>query len=81
MSRSYKKTPIIGNAGISDKSYKQFINRRKRRSVRQKLQVGIFDGLDQNIPYDSWDSNKDGKHCFIELKKKNPKFYEELMRK
>ena len=81
MARSYKKVPICGNAGISDKSYKRYINRKKRRVVKRLLRLGIFDGISHNIPYNSWNSNKDGKHCFIELKQTDFDCYQKLMRK
>lgn len=63
MSRSYKKTPICGNAGGSEKKDKRINNRMFRRRTNQMITVGRYD----DIPYDMnevrnlWDMNKDGK--------------------
>lgn len=50
MSRSFRHTPIIGNAGTSDKDCKRKANRYARKAVRHKLSVtltteGDFDAL------------------------------------
>jgi len=81
MSKSYRKTPIMGLASDSDKWYKIYLHKKHRRKVNIMLQHGIYDGLSHNIPYDSYSSPKDGKTDFFGLKKKDLKFYKKLMRK
>jgi hypothetical protein len=63
MSRSYRKTPIIGIAGDSEKQDKKIANARFRKKERQALQQYRID----NIPHDLndvsnvWSMSKDGK--------------------
>jgi hypothetical protein len=65
MSRSVRKTPIIGIAGDSDKSFKKAENKRKRAQV--KVALNNADDLenvelpDEKEYGDPWASNKDGK--------------------
>lgn len=61
MTHSYRYTPRIGNAAVSDKRYKCFEHRRARVSVRLALLTG---GL---LPHpkrygNPWNAPKDGKH-------------------
>lgn len=75
MSRSFRHTPIIGNAGVSDKEGKRKANRRERKSVRSAIFSTLcgnadFDGL--ALPLlrevsDVWSFPKDGKH-YMNLK-------------
>ena len=79
MSRSYRKTPIIGNCADSDKKDKREYN----KSLRELTKIAFRKGQLDNIPLykldgnhnDIWDWAKDGKHYF------NPKKHPELMRK
>ena len=64
MSRSYKKTPIIGHAGSSDKQDKRKANRNLRRQVKESL---AFE--DYNLPLirevsDVYSFSKDGKFWY-----------------
>jgi hypothetical protein len=82
MSRSYKKTPITGNAGESDKNYKRIRAGRERMRQRNRLhdyQAGLELAelwlRDELSPWDAWASDKDGKRYFDARK------YPYLMRK
>jgi len=65
MSRSYKKTPIIGIGGYSDKKDKQQYNRSFRHLTRDAIRKEQFDMLPErefNGQYGrNWNFNKDGK--------------------
>jgi hypothetical protein len=69
MSKSYKKTPVFGNAKAeSDKSYKQIEHRRERREVRQILHSTTEPDAIETPNSKKFGSpnksNKDGKHYF-----------------
>ncbi len=63
MSRSYRKTPIIGNAGNSEKKDKQIANKKFRKRSKQKLHQQQLDYLpyDMNEVHNVWSMSKDGK--------------------
>lgn len=70
MSRSFRHTPIIGNAGTSDKDSKRDANRCARHSVRQALRTTLtndadFDALVLPLTREVsnvYDFSKDGRH-------------------
>ena len=63
MSRSRKKTPIMGNCGGSEKQDKRFNNRKVRR--RNKIRIAKQEEpLDYNELTNPWSMSKDGKHWF-----------------
>lgn len=65
MSRSRRKTPIIGNCGGSEKWDKRSANRRHRVRVKQAMKAGEFEDLpDLREISDPWGMNKDGKFYF-----------------
>lgn len=72
MSRSYKKTPIIGNCskGCSEKKDKNILHGRIRARARRLLQTDPENYLDP-LPeeaYNVWSMTKDGKHYFGDWK-------------
>lgn len=66
MSKSWKKASVHSVAcARSDKEYKVRRNRKERRGVRQKIHVGDVELLaHEQVPYDDWDTPKDGKKYF-----------------
>lgn len=73
MSKSYRKTPIIGNCSGSDKPYKKLLHKKERRTTRMKIKSGEFDLLNKSLFfYDDWTAPKDGKQW---LDEKTPKFF------
>ena len=70
MSRSYKKTPIGGNAGGSDKTSKQLASRAVRRINKVLLNKYLTcENLKQEKEVrNSWDFKKDGKQYFGQAK-------------
>lgn len=81
MSRSYRKTPIMGLAAASDKWYKRTLHKQRRRQWRELLLRGNIDDLFVEKKYDWYACNKDGKLTFFNYKKKDPSRYAEWMRK
>jgi len=75
MSRSKKKTPIMGIASDSDARYEKYLHGKRRAKVRELLSHGDFDGAEVELPYDGMDSCKDGKQWF------NALFHPEWLRK
>jgi hypothetical protein len=80
MSRSRRRTPIIGIAGsnrVSEKQDKRFNNRAFRRKNRVKLQIEgeDFEGIAVDEVSNLWTMTKDGKFYF------DPKKFPKLMRK
>lgn len=81
MSRSKKKTPIIGNTtSKSEKKDKQFANRKYRRIIKEKLNLAKREESSQReeelLPLlreksDVWSMAKDGKKYKKEI---NPKY-------
>ncbi|MBK5945223.1 hypothetical protein CCR83_01865 [Rhodobacter veldkampii DSM 11550] len=75
MSRSHRKTPIIGvTKAPSDKAFKAIEHRRARRALNQIDQTAN-DAPHEKQFGDSWRADKDGKHPF------DPRECPELMRK
>ncbi|NCU19630.1 hypothetical protein EOM89_02590 [Candidatus Falkowbacteria bacterium] len=75
MSRSHRKTPIIGvTKAPSDKAFKTSEHRRVRRALNQIDQTAN-DAPHEKQFGDLWRADKDGKHPF------DPKECLELMRK
>ena len=71
MSRSYKRTPIFGNACCdSEKEDKQLWHRAFRRKTKLALKSGLYlpDFREVSNP---WDFGKDGKHYWPEATKKD----------
>lgn len=68
MSRSYRKTPIVGaSCSRSNKRFKQYEHRAERKKIKQLLALGI-----ENLPHpkeygNEWDSPRDGKNWFGDL--------------
>ena len=60
MSRSFKKTPIVGIAGDSDKQDKRLANRRCRRITKEVIKQGEEGVLLREVS-NVWDMDKDGK--------------------
>ena len=83
MSRSVKKTPIAGIAGISDKWYKRKENRRRRRKEKIVLAENPEDPfVGEKLFGDAWDSSKDGKFYFGDTSSDSrKKWYDKLIRK
>lgn len=76
MSRSYWHTPIAGVAGHrgSNKPYRSYENRAKRRRVQQLLIMHQFEKLPHEAEYgNEWCSPRDGKMYFGELAKESYK--------
>lgn len=70
MSRSFKKTPIVGNAGLSEKEDKKKWHRAFRKKSKDLIHHSHFD-IDEldNIVFpvegdvsNPWSMSKDGKH-------------------
>jgi hypothetical protein len=63
MGKSYRKTPIIGNAGGSEKEDKRLANRKFRKKEHQALHQNQIDKLPYNMDdvCDKWCMTKDGK--------------------
>jgi len=75
MSRSFKKTPIVGNACSKSERFAKK-NRSHRERVALRKAISHEDEADvQLIPWDEWDTGRDGKHRF------NPEEYPEFLRK
>lgn len=75
MSRSHRKTPIIGvTKAPSDKTFKTGEHRRARRALNQ-TDLTADDAPHEKQFGDPWRADKDGKHPF------DPKERPELMRK
>lgn len=67
MSRSFRKTPITGVSGDSDKDDKVLDHRRARRVARHKICKGDYESAEIYERTDPWDWCKDGKlHWFNE---------------
>lgn len=61
MSRSYRKTPIVGITTCrSEKEDKRLANRVVRARNRQRMRVGL-EPLDRRALTDPWSMGKDGK--------------------
>ena len=80
MARSFKRTPICGNATVrSDKWFKRQASRRLRVAVRGTLQAGRHEILPHRFEIaTAWDSGKDGKRWIGDLPSKQRR---RLMRK
>lgn len=75
MSRSHRKTPIIGvTKAPSDKAFKTTEHRRARRALKQ-IDLTADDAPHEKQFGDPWRADKDGKHPF------DPKECPELVRK
>ena len=69
MSRSYRKNPIIGNAGISEKYDKVHAHRKTRKQIKDHITAthGDLESLEEIMMpkedeiSDPWTSSKDGK--------------------
>ena len=69
MSRSYKKNPIIGNAGTSEKYDKVHAHRKTRKQIRDHITAthGDLESLEEMLMpneeevSDTWTMTKDGK--------------------
>ena len=83
MSRSRRRTTIIGNCGGSEKYDKRLANRRHRTKVRQVMKDGGFEDLpDLREVSNLWTMNKDGKFYFDEKAyRDDPKHLRRLMNK
>lgn len=70
MSRSFRKTPIMGHGGAtSEKEEKRFANRSLRRKVKANIRKE-FDILPEMKEIsDEWCFRKDGKGWFGDMKK------------
>lgn len=71
MSRSYRKTPIIGTGGQTRmKWWKRKEHKRYRAYVRDKLNKGHYETIQRFKGQfgNEWDSPRDGKMWFGELK-------------
>jgi hypothetical protein len=49
MSRSKRKTPIIGIAGVSEKKDKQLANRKFRKLAKNKISVQKYEDLPEDL--------------------------------
>jgi len=79
MSRSRRKTPIVGIAkSESDKWYKVLWHRINRARLRGLLAHEQYDDADTDTPYNDWNAPKDGKQY---LKSETIERMPELMRK
>ena len=88
MARSHLYTPVTGNTlASSEKKDKRIANRRERRRVRQIVNacsLSEFDSLVLPLKRELsnvWDFDKDGKHRFAGLLRRDPAYYAKLMRK
>jgi len=63
MGKSYRKTPIMGNASGSEKEDKRIANGKFRKKSKQKLHEHELDGLPYDLDevYNKWSMAKDGK--------------------
>ena len=62
MSRSYRKTPMAGIASWNGiKWYKRYWNSRQRRRWKDMVAHGDFDNIDSELPWNEWDTPRDGK--------------------
>ena len=63
MSRSFKKTPIVGIAGHSEKQDKRLGNRKFRKMAKHAIKQGKLNKLpyDMDSVQDVWSMSKDGK--------------------
>jgi hypothetical protein len=69
MSRSYRKNPIIGNTGSSEKYDKVHAHRKSRKQIKDHIAAthGDLDSLEEILMptedeiSDNWTSSKDGK--------------------
>lgn len=65
MSQSRKKTSIMGIAAErSDAWYKKYLHGKRRAKVRRLIYWEDFDGAKVDIPYDWWDTVKNGRKYF-----------------
>jgi len=64
MSRSFKKTPIVGFCSDSDKEDKRKANRKLRRKTKESIHTEQEVLPTQKGTSDVWDMNKDGK-CYV----------------
>ena len=66
MGKSYRKTPIMGYAGSSEKKDKQIANGKFRKKSKQSLEQFDLDDLpyELNEVHDEWSMTKDGK-CYL----------------
>lgn len=81
MSRSYKKKPIAGHGGLSEKRDKQAYSRGFRNTVRCMIRRGLYDLLPKRPNYrhgGNWNFQKDGKSW---IKKKVREEFPQLLRK
>jgi hypothetical protein len=64
MSRSYRKTPIRGIAGDSEKEDKKIANAKFRKRSKQKLHEGRINELPYDLDevHNVWSMAKDGKY-------------------
>jgi len=64
MSRSIRKTPIIGNVGSSEKKDKQIANQKFRKKEKNAILKKDLDHLpfDMDGVHNKYDMSKDGKH-------------------
>ena len=89
MSRSRKRTPIIGSSGTSEKSDKQVWHRRYRTKVRgllKSLRYDVDDIDDTVMPVEGdvsnpWAMKKDGKHYVGKWIRGNAERIRRIMRK
>jgi len=81
MGKSYKKTPIAGFGGGSEKNDKVIAHRKLRHKAKVMLSQNPEDYMEPKIEEvsDEWDMAKDGKGYFGDIEDK--KYVEELMRK
>ena len=63
MGKSYRRTPIMGNAGDSEKEDKQTANGKFRKRSKQKLHERRIEELpfDLDEVHNKWSMAKDGK--------------------
>ena len=63
MSRSYRKTPFLGNAGDKGESqYKQAHSQKERARVRALLAHRLYDRLvGQLVRFNEYDTDRDGR--------------------
>jgi hypothetical protein len=81
MSRSFRKTPIVGNTTAhSEKWDKKQWHQRHRKAVRQRLST--TDDLDDYVDVDiressnPWSMNKDGRHYMTGFSRWNNEKYD-----
>ncbi|MCK9575821.1 MAG: hypothetical protein WC979_00650 [Candidatus Pacearchaeota archaeon] len=87
MSRSYKKTPICGHGGGSEKKDKRINNRMFRKQSKVSILIDDFDlmllPINMNEVRNLWCMRKDGKSWFGYMKYEDEdiSWYKKLMRK